>query len=118
MIHPDDDVALRITRRADGKRLAAFAQNHERAGRVIADADDVLRCHAGLRHRLSDALTDGAPDVGARLVDDAARLAPQGDVALAGAKHRAARVEKPGAGAACTDINTQKILRHASLPEK
>ena len=47
VIHPDDDVALRIAGQADAEGVAGAIENDERAGRVESDALDVRGREAG-----------------------------------------------------------------------
>jgi hypothetical protein len=43
VIHPDDDVAVRITRGTDAEWLAAAVEHHQGASRVEADSLDARR---------------------------------------------------------------------------
>ena len=52
------------------------------------------------------------PDLGARLLDDRARLAEERDVALRGAEHPAVGVEDAGARAAGADVDADEAAAH------
>ena len=120
MIHPDDHVAARLAGRADGERVGAGIEHHQRAGRVEAHAADGRRRQAGLGHRRAHRCGAGRPDLGRRLLDDVARLVPERDGMAGGRQQRAAFVEHAGPGARCPDVDADEGLLHedpVSTPE-
>ena len=119
MIHPDHDIALGMGRIADRQGRATLAQHHQRAGGVEADPADLAGRDPGFGHRAPRGGRDGAPDILARLLDDAAGVAMGGNVLLRGAQQNALPVEDPGPRAAGADIDAEKIvaaLRHRIPP--
>jgi len=109
VIHPDDDVALGIAGGADGQRTAAPAQHDQRAGRIEADAGDGGRRHAGLPDGPADGEANGAPDVVARLLDDLAGLAEEGNFVPRRPDQPARPVEHAGTRAAGPDVDAEEI---------
>jgi len=63
MVHPDDDVALRVAREADAERLAVRIEHDQRRRRVEADPLDRCGRQPRLRQRLADRSGAGLPDI-------------------------------------------------------
>ncbi len=118
VIHPDDDVPLRIAGGADRDRIAARAYDDKRAGRVEADPAHRARRDACLPHRLANAGADRTPDVIARLLGDAARLAPEADVGLGRREHAAVGGEDTRPGAAGSNVDTYEMAGHGTLKDR
>ena len=112
MVHPDDDVAAFVAGRADGERIAARVEHHERAGRIEAQPLDGRRRKAGLRHGRAHGSRAGQPDVGRRLLDDVARLVPDRDGMPGRRQQRSAFVEHAGPGTRCADVDADEGLPH------
>ena len=113
MVHPDDDVASRLARRADRQRIGASVEHHQRARRIEADALDGRRRNRCFRHRGADRGGARRPDFGRRLLDDAARLMPNRDRMPGGRQQRSLFVEHAGARARCPDVDTDEGLPHS-----
>ncbi len=82
VVHPDDNIPLRIARRADGQSRAAFAQHDQRTGRVETYSPDIGGIDPGIAKRLAGRGADGGPDILAGLLDDIRALAPDRDIPL------------------------------------
>ncbi len=70
VVHPHDDVALRIAVLGDRDGPAVHANSDQRAGGVEAEGRDGIDRHAGQRHRFAHRRTGLAPDVGRRLLGE------------------------------------------------
>ena len=115
MVHPDDDVAPRLSRGAYGDGLPGAIEHHERACGVKADAADRSGCKLRARHRGANRADASAPDVGGGLLHDIARLAPKRDRVARRRKQRAFRIEDAGARARRADIDADESLPHGRI---
>ena len=112
VVHPDDDVALAVARPANRQWRAALPDHDQRAGRIEADAGDVVRTKLRLRQCLANACADGPPDILARLLGNFAGLGEQRDVALGRGEKLTPGIEHARPGAAGADINTEEMVGH------
>ena len=112
MIHPHDHVALGRAGGVDRQRLEARVERDERTGRCEANSGDRLARQAGRLDRLAHRFRHRAPDVGGRLLDDVAGLAPDRDRPPGAAEEPARRIENARAGAARADIHSDKTRAH------
>jgi hypothetical protein len=112
MIHPDDHVAPCLAGRADGERLCACVEHHQRAGGIEAYAAHSRRRQAGLSHRQPHRFGAGRPDLGRRLLDDVAGLVPDRDGMAGGRQQRTPFVEHAGPGTRCPDVDADEGLPH------
>src|SRR5690606_18170180 len=70
MVHPDDDVTLRVDGIADGQRRLTITPHDQRAGGIETDARDLRRVDPGTGHAFPDRVADRAPDLLAGLFGD------------------------------------------------
>ena len=111
MIHPDNNIAVRIVRRPDRQRRVVIANHHQRAGGIEAEPGDRRRRDAGAGHRGFNAVAHRQPDFTARLLNPIPGAAKQGNVPGRVGEKLAPQIEDPGAHAARTDIHTNHVLR-------
>ncbi len=95
MIHPDNNVAVRIVRRPDRQRRIVIANHHQRAGGIEADPGDRRRRNAGAGHRRFNAVAHRLPDLTARLLDLVSAAAKQGYFLVAWARSSPRRLNTP-----------------------
>jgi len=113
MVHPHDDVARVVARRAHAHGAVVRVEDDERAGRVEADSSNARGVRRIDAERSTDGLGSGAPDVVGRLLDDVGALAPRANGRDAEAAPRPRRVEQTGANAARADVHPQvKAVAH------
>ena len=112
MVHPGHHVAAGGVVAVDGERRERGVERDKRAGRREADAGEGRWLKAAQIDRLADGLRRRAPDVGGRLLDDVARLSPEGDRPPRARQNSAARVERPGPGAARADVYSDVGCRY------
>ncbi len=119
VIHPNNNILLAASGRADGQRFAFFIQHDQRTGSVKTDSFYLNWVDIGLINRVFDGITDGLPDLIGRLFDEIRFRAVQGDLAAGLANHAAAHVEDARTGAASSYVYANKITCHVvSLHKK
>ncbi len=114
VIHPHDHVALGRVGRTDRQRPQVLVERDQRTGRGEAEARDRLAWQARGLDRLAHGLARRAPDVGGRLLDDVAGLAPDRDRPPGAGDELPGPVENPGAGAARADVHPDISLAHGA----
>ena len=65
MIHPDNNVTVRIFRRPDRQRLVVIANHYQRAGGIEADPGNRRWSDSGAGHRRFNAVAHRLPDLAA-----------------------------------------------------
>src|SRR6185437_749539 len=113
MVHPDDDITLRIARPAHRDRRAVGREHDQRARRIEADTLDGSCGDRGFRHGGAHGSGTGIPDVGRRLFDDVTRLVPGHKRMLGKPEQLSGLVEYAGSRARGPDIDADKSLPHA-----
>src|SRR5258708_5594612 len=114
MVHPDDDIASCVARRADRERIAAGVEYHERTSRIETYALDGGRRNRGFRHCGAGRGDARCPDLGRRLFDDVPRLMPNRDRMPGRRQKGSLLVEHPGARARCPNVDTDEGLPHSN----
>ena len=114
MVHPNDDIAPFVARRADRQWLGGGVEHHERARRIETDALDGGRRDGCLDHRGADRSGACRPDFGRRLFDDAARFVPNCDRMPGGRQQAPLLVKHPGARTRCSDVDADEGLPHCN----
>ncbi len=112
VIHPHDHVALgRVTRtHRQGTRIAV--KRDQRAGCIEAHAPDGLGRQPRRLDRFADRPRHRAPDVVRRLLDDIARLAPDGDGSPGAGDELSYGIEDARPGAQRADVHSDVGLAH------
>src|ERR1700722_10842079 len=116
MIHPDDDVPLRVAARADSERGAGRIEHDERTCRIKTDAGKRPPRQPGGGDRLAHGAGRRAPDVFRRMFDDFARLAPDRDRPLRARQKPPGAIEHARPRAARADVNADIRLVHMRPP--
>lgn len=80
VIHPDDDIAIRLFAGADGQRRVILTDYHQRAGGVEADTGNRVRRDGGFFDRAFNAVANRLPNFVAGLFHHAAGAAEEGDL--------------------------------------
>lgn len=112
VIHPDDDIALWMIRRADRKGLILRPAHHERAGGIETDANHGCGIYAGARDTFPHAVANGFPNLTTRLFGYAAVFTMHRDRALGGGQKPARHIKDTGTGRAGTDIDANQVGSH------
>ncbi len=114
MIHPHDDISPDVAGSTDRQRVSGGIHDHKRAGRVETDAPDGGSRKSCFRRGRADRGRAGGPDLGRRLLGNAARLVPYRDRMAGARKQTSVLVKYPGARARCSDIDADEGLLHCN----
>ena len=114
MVHPRHHVAFGRVGRADREGVQAGVERDQRAGGGEADAREGLTRKAASLDRLTHGFGRGGPDVGRRLLDRVAGLAPERDRTPGAGEQPPAQIERAGPGAARADVHANECIRHCA----
>ena len=95
-----------------------FVDDHQRTGRIEADAADSPWIDSRVRDRRAERTGACLPDVFRRLLDDVSRLAPRLDRPSRRGEQRSVGGEQPGAGASGSDVDPDIDAGHALTPPR
>src|SRR3984957_6220431 len=112
MIHPHDRFALGRVSRAHRQGTRIAVKRDQRAGCVEAHAADGLGRQPRRLDRFADRGRHRAPDVVGRLLDNIARLAPDGDRSPGAGDELSDRIEDTRPGAERADVHSDIGLAH------
>ena len=106
VIHPHDHVALGRAPQADRERRQVTVEREERAGRSEAKPGEGVAIEPRRLDRFAHGFRHRAPDVGRRLLDDVALLAPDRNRSPRRGEEPPGSVERARAGAARADVDS------------
>ena len=114
MVHPDDDISPFVAGCTDRQWVAGNVDDRKRAGRIETHTLDSRSGKRRFRHGCADRGGAGCPDLGRRLLDDAARFVPYRDRMPGGRQQTSVLVKYSGARARCSDVDADEGLLHCN----